>query len=484
MIEAAELAPGLRIPRIVTGLWQVADMERGGRTLDPVQAAGHLAAYAADGFTAFDMADHYGSAEVIAGAAKAQGVQLQAFTKWCPQPGAMTRDTVRAAVDLARQRMRTGRIDLMQFHWWTFEHPQYLDAMAELAALREEGRIGHLGLTNFDTAHLRVLLAQGIPVETNQVCISLLDRRALGDMSALCLERGVRLLAYGTLGGGFLSERWLGAPEPAAVEDWSKMKYRRFIDAAGGWAALQAVLRAADRIARKHGVSIANVATRWVLDQPAVAAVIVGARLGESEHRADNRKLFSFSLDDEDREGLAEAFAQTKPIPGDCGDEYRKPPFLTASGDLSHHLDALPPVFRAEAMPGRPGRLRVSSGSVWEPLAGYSRAVRVGNRIEVSGTTATHGSAGVVAPDDAGAQATYILDKVAASLRALGATMDDVVRTRVYLSDVKDWEPVSRAHGRAFGDVRPANTLLQVGALVGSGYKVEIEVEAEVGDGL
>jgi enamine deaminase RidA (YjgF/YER057c/UK114 family) len=349
--------------------------------------------------------------------------------------------------------------------------------MAGLALLRREGWIKHLGLTNFDTAHLRLLLAQGVPIATNQVCISLLDRRALGDMTALCLERGVRLLAYGTLGGGFLSEKWLGAPEPDTVNDWSKMKYRRFIDAVGGWPALQAVLRAADRIGKKHGVSIANVATRWVLEQPAVAAVIVGARLGESEHRADNARLFEFALDDEDRAWLAEAFAATTPIPGDCGDEYRKPPFLTASGDLSHHLEALPPVFAVIPVEGRPGRLRVDSGSVWEPIGGYSRAVRDGNRIAVSGTTATHGSAGVVAPEDAGAQTTYIIDKIAASLRSVGGSLGDVIRTRVYLSDVNDWEAVARAHGRAFAGIMPANTMLQVGALVGKGYRVEIEAE-------
>jgi aryl-alcohol dehydrogenase-like predicted oxidoreductase len=106
-------------------------------------------------------------------------------------------------------------------------------------------------------------------VASNQVCISLLDRRATEEMSALCLERGVRLMAYGTLGGGFLSERWLGAAEPAEVGDWSKMKYRRFIDAVGGWARCRACCVPRPSIGRKHGVSIANVATRWVLDQPA-----------------------------------------------------------------------------------------------------------------------------------------------------------------------------------------------------------------------
>ncbi len=478
----ALLAPGLEISRIVTGLWQVADMERGGTLLDPQRAAGWLAEYAAAGFDTFDMADHYGSAEVITGTLldSPKGRGVRAFTKWCPEPGQMSAAVVREGVQRALERLRVERIDLMQFHWWSFEHPQYLDAIEQLARLREEGLIAHLGLTNFDTAHLRVLLAQGFPIASNQVCVSLLDRRATQEMSALCLERGVRLLAYGTLGGGFLSERWLGAAQPAAVADWSKMKYQRFIAAVGGWGALQGVLRAAKQVADKHGVSLANVATRWVLEQPAVAAVIVGARLGEREHRADNLALFGFALDDEDRAVLNQAFEATLRIPGDCGDEYRKPPFLTASGDLSHHLDSLPPVWPRQLVPGSTDRWRIDSGSVWEPLAGYSRAVRVGERIVVSGTTATHGTGQLIGADDAAAQATYILDKIAASISALGGRLEDVVRTRVYLADVNDWEAVSAVHGRYFGEIRPANTLLQVGALVGPGYKVEIEAEAEL----
>ena len=467
---------------MVTGLWQVADMERGGTLLDAQQGAAALAGYAAAGFDAFDMADHYGSAEVITGTLLASplGRGVRAFTKWCPPPGPMTAAVVREGVERALQRLRVDRIDLMQFHWWTFEHPGWLDAMGELARLREEGLIAHLGLTNFDTAHLRVLLAEGIPVASNQVCISLLDRRATEEMSTLCLAHGVRLLAYGTLGGGFLTDRWVGAPEPEEVADWSKMKYLRFIRAIGGWGALQQVLAAARQVAHKHGVSVANVATRWVLEQPAVAAVIVGARLGEREHRADNLQLFAFAFDDEDRALLNTAFAATTRIPGDCGDEYRRPPFLTASGDLSHHLAALPPVWPRHAVPGHPDRWRVDSGSVWEPLAGYARAVRSGRRILVSGTTATHGSGRLVGRGDAAAQTVYILDKIAASITALGGKLEDVLRTRVYLSNVADWEAVSRVHGRYFGEIRPANTLLQVGALVGDGYLVEIEAEAEV----
>ncbi len=484
--ERALLAPGLEISRIVTGLWQVADMERNGTLLDPQAGAAAMKAYADAGFNTFDMADHYGSSEVITGTLlKSPGsAGVRAFTKWCPPPGPMTADVVRTAVQRARDRMQTDCIDLLQFHWWTFDDPRYLDAMQELAKLRDEGLIAHLGLANFDTAHLRLLLSEGIPIASNQVCMSLLDRRGNEAMATLCQERGVGLLAYGVLSGGFLSDRWVGAAEPAEVNDWSKMKYQRFIHAVGGWDALQGVLRAAQQIGRKHGVSVSNVATRWVLEQPAVAAVILGARLGESEHRADNLKLFSFQLDAEDHTVLSTAFANTQRLNGDCGDEYRHPPFLTASGDLSHHLDAVVPLWPRQPVVGKPNRWYVDTGSVWEPLAGYARAVREGNRIMVSGTTATHGSGHVVGKDDAAVQTSYIIDKLIASIKALGGKAEDIVRTRIYLANVNDWQAVSAVHGSYFGSIRPANTMLQVAALIGAGYLVEIEAEAIVDEPL
>ena len=476
-----ELA-GLDISRLVCGLWQVADLEKDAGPLDPEPAANALDAYVKAGFDTFDMADHYGSAELIVGrllARYAEAGRPRAFTKWCPEPGPMTAEIVRAGVGERLDRLGVRRIDLLQFHWWTFEHPAWLDALHEMARLRVEGLIGAVGVTNFDAAHLAVTLADGIPIESNQVSFSLIDRRATGWLAELCRTSGVRLLAYGTLCGGFLSDRWLGQAEPDAPADWSRAKYKRFIDAAGGWDAFQAVLSAADAVARRHGVSIANVATRWVLDHEAVAAAIIGARITEREHRGDNLKIFDIALDASDHARLEAALRQTTQIPGDCGDEYRRPPYLTASGDLSQHLGTGPPVFQAEPVPGRPGRLRASSGGVWEGIAGYSRAVRVKDRILVSGTTATHGADRCVAPGDPGAQATYILDKIAASIASLGGSMADVVRTRIYLRDATQWEPVSRAHGRVFGEVLPANTLVEVGNLVGD-YEIEIEAEAIV----
>jgi aryl-alcohol dehydrogenase-like predicted oxidoreductase/enamine deaminase RidA (YjgF/YER057c/UK114 family) len=477
-VPTIALAPGLTISRALTGLWQVADMERDGRTVDPTVAAQAMRGYVDAGLTTFDMADHYGSAEVIAGTYRTQygGAGVQCLTKWVPAPGPVTRATVTAAVDRACTRLATDRIDLMQFHAWRWSDPSWLDCLFYLDELRQAGRIGALGLTNFDTAHLRLVCATGIQVVSNQLSFSLLDRRAAGAMAAACAEFGVMLLAYGTLAGGLLSERWLGQPEPAALATWSQMKYKRFIDAAGGWAGYQRLLSALGAVAERLGTSIATVASRWVLDQPAVAGVIIGARLGERSHATDTVRLFDVTLDEAARTTLAEATGALAPIPGDCGDEYRTPPYLTASGDLSHHLSSFPAPYAVRE--DGPTRRRAFSGTPWEPMAGYCRAVRVGDRILVSGTTATHGDR-CIGGADAGAQATFVLDKLQGAIESLGGQLTDVVRTRIFVSNAAHWEPVARAHGARFASSPPANTLVEA-RLIGDEYLVEIEAEAIV----
>ena len=122
------------------------------------------------------------------------------------------------------------------------------------------------------------------------------------------------------------------------------------------------------------------------------------------------------------------------------------------------------------------GRLNIGSGTPWEALAGYSRAVRVGNSVWVSGTTASDAS-GQVQGADAAEQARYILNKIAAALAEAGAALTDVVRTRIYVARLEDWEAVARVHGEVFGSIRPANTLVQVAGLV-AGRLVEIEADA------
>ncbi len=483
MEKQIRLSGSLTIPRLVIGLWQIADMERKQGVLDPVRTARFMEPYARAGFSAFDMADHYGSSEIIAGTFKnnfEDPSSIKLFTKWVPEPGKISKDQVRKAIETALDRMQQSSLDLMQFHAWHYPDPSWLDALLYLSELRDEGLIRNIGVTNFDAAHLGIALASGIPVVSNQVSHSVLDRRALGAMQRICGQYKVKLLAYGTLAGGFLTDKWLGKPEPAAqsLPTWSEMKYKRFIDAAGGWSLFQKLLHALKQVADKHQTSIAAIASRYVLENECVGAVIVGARLGENAHIDEHRQLLEIELDAEDRACIEAAQQELRPIPGDCGDEYRKPPFLTASGDLSHHLKGIPGVFEPVKGPG--DRSQVYSGTVWEGFAGYSRAVRKGNTIYVSGTTATHGTR-IIGGHDPASQTHFVIDKIEAALESLGATLHDVVRTRVFVHQLEDWEAVARAHGERFKGIDPANTLVEA-RLVGEGYLVEIEAEAVVNE--
>lgn len=477
-----QLAPDLSISPILTGLWQIADMERDGQVIDLEETAEGMQAYLDAGLTTFDMADHYGSAELIAGifAQQTGPGKLQLFTKWVPDAnGPRSKARVREAVVLSLQRLQMDKLDLLQYHAWNYADPSWLDELFWLQELKEEGLIRHIGLTNFDTAHLNMVLQSGIRVVSNQVSYSLIDQRAAGAMTELCKQHDIKILAFGTLAGGLLSPKWLGQATPPTddLATWSQMKYKRYIDIAGGWSIFQQLLQTLATIAEKHEVSIANIATKYILAQPAVGGVIIGARLGQSAHIQENTRLLDFELSADSMAQIKEALANLQAIPGDCGDEYRKPPFLTASGDLSHHLSSLPAPYPVQEV--RKGRQKALSGTIWEDLAGFSRAVRTGNRILVSGTTATHGDRMIGGADPA-CQAHFIIDKIAGAIQSLGGKLEDVVRTRIYIQNMDDWEPISRAHGQRFGHIQPANTLIRAD-LIGDGYLVEMEAEAVVG---
>ncbi len=329
-----QLTPNMSICRVLNGMWQVSGAHG---TIDPKAAIQNMFDYIDAGFTTWDLADHYGPAEDFIGEFRRQLIttrgeeawsKVQAFTKWVPRPGRMTRRVVEDNMMRSLRRMDVDTLDLLQFHWWDYDDERYLDALKHLADLRDEGKIRHLALTNFDTAHLKTITDAGIRVVSNQVQFSLIDQRPEVEMTAFCQENDISLLTYGTVCGGLLSEKYLDHPEPKRriLNTASLQKYKNMIDAWGGWSLFQELLAVLKPIAEKHAASIANVATRYILDRPAVAGVILGVRLGVADHRQDNARVFDFSLDEADNSQIEAVLTKSRDLYqliGDCGDEYR-----------------------------------------------------------------------------------------------------------------------------------------------------------------
>ncbi len=329
-----QLAPNLIICRILNGMWQVAG---GHGYVDHDLAIADMLRYHDAGFKTWDLADIYGPAEDLIGdfrrrlltfKGKEELERIQALTKWVPQPGRITRSIVKENIERSLRRMSVSSLDLLQFHWWDYNNPYYMDALKYLSDLMDEGRIKHLGLTNFDTERMQIIIESGLQIVSNQVQYSIVDRRPEVKMIPFCMEHKISLLAYGSICGGLVSERYLGrtAPSTAELDTLSLRKYKKMIDAWGGWNLFQELLLTLKKIAKKHDVSIANVATNYILAKPVIAGVIIGVRLGIVEHRNDNTQVFNFNLDMSDRDAIDAVCAKANNLfetIGDCGDEYR-----------------------------------------------------------------------------------------------------------------------------------------------------------------
>lgn len=311
-IERTELACGHSISRVIKGSWQLAG---GHGAVDEPHALDDMRRFVDAGITTFDCADIYTGVEDLIGRFLAQSrraiqtgemAPVEVHTKCVPdldRLSTLQRADVAATVDRSLCRLGVERLDLVQLHWWDYTVPGYVDAAGWLYDLVERGKVRHVGVTNFDAEHLREILEAGIPIVSNQVQYSVLDRRPEPDLVNLCLERHVALLAYGTVAGGLLSSRYVGAPEPTPpYETRSLTKYKLIVEEFGGWNLFQSLLQTLSAIGGRHDVSLSAVATRYVLEKPSVAAVIVGAR--HTGHLADLARLPSIRLDSADRAAI------------------------------------------------------------------------------------------------------------------------------------------------------------------------------------
>ncbi|KAI9507303.1 Aldo/keto reductase [Russula earlei] len=334
-LESFQLGP-FNPPRLWVGLWQLSSTAWGSAPASRIREA--MARHVDQGYTAF--ADHYGPAEIVFGQFQEQLPPRTVLggTKWCVfKHGDVSRTTVETAVRERMTRMRTRQLDFLQFYWQDYSNKGYMTSLRYLQDMQRDGHIKALGLVNFDAVRTDEICTQlgpgSIHAQSLVTQFSLIDTRPLHGLADVCEKHNIKLLTYGTFCGGFLADAWLDRPEPDPYSGALTPSQRKYLDAItrvwGDWALFQRLLTVLRKIGDQHGgVSIANIAVRWVLDHTFVGAVLVGTRLGVSEHPEDNLNVFRFHLSDSDRvdiEAVLERSNGRKMITliGDCGAEYR-----------------------------------------------------------------------------------------------------------------------------------------------------------------
>ena len=324
-MQRLAIAPNYEISRVIRGGWQMAG---GHGRIDAATAIDDMVAFADAGITTFDCADIYTGVEELIGRFRLRYADLRGrealskirvHTKFVPDLTILptiSKAYVESVIDTSRKRLNLERLDLVQFHWWAYDIPGWFETAVWLKELHEAGKIDKVSGTNFDSDHVEAIVGAGVPFTSLQLQYSLLDRRPEKRMVQLAAETNFALFCYGTVAGGFLGDRWLGAAEPRhPLENRSLTKYKLIIDDFGGWDLFQALLSTLRRIADRHGVDIATVASGAMLTKPAVAAVIVGAR--NRDHLTSNLAIADIRLTATDRAEIDAVLSESKPLEGD-----------------------------------------------------------------------------------------------------------------------------------------------------------------------
>lgn len=325
-VAQVQMRSGYAASRLIRGGWQLAG---GHGAVEAARAAADMVAFYDAGITTFDCADIYTGVEEIYGEglrllADQRGAEAAArvriHTKYVPDFSALatlSAADVRRIITRSCVRLGRERLDLVQFFWWSGAVPGMVDAVGHLADLQAEGLIDRIGVTNFDQDQIADLSARA-DIVSAQVQFSVLDRRPKGDFARWCAANDVAVICYGVLAGGFLTDHWLGKPDPGfEFENRSLIKYRLIIEEFGGWDAFQALLTTLRGIADRRGGDIAAVATRAMMDDVDVTACIIGARY--ARHLPRLLAALDVQMDDADR---AEIAALQAAAPGPAGPVY------------------------------------------------------------------------------------------------------------------------------------------------------------------
>ena len=283
MIPKVQLAPDYCISQLIAGGWQL--QNRGNDAIE------HLLQLSRLGITTYETSDNYSYGQSVLGRFLSKARQslpseiysdIQIHTRYtAPTTGsAPSKGTVVDSIDRSLKELKVPRLDLLQLQWWNLNVPGFEETLSLIGDLRKAGKIHHIGTTNFGVQILDRVIATNVPVITNQVQYSILDRRADNQLSAYAERYGINLLTYGALAGGFLGRKWISVHDPATDPvsgNQFSHEYRSIIDLAGGWNTFQNLLRVLNTIASGHGCSPSAVALRWVLQKGPGRGVLIGA---------------------------------------------------------------------------------------------------------------------------------------------------------------------------------------------------------------
>lgn len=320
----------LEVSRTIQGYWQLAG---GHGKYKESDAVANMEAHYAAGITTLDTADIYGPSELIVGKFVKNNPAAVSCTKFCCFRflDEIDRAEVRSRIQKSCERLQVAKLPLVQFFWSNYNEKKYVDVALWLTELREEGLIQEIGATNFDLKRLQELKKAGVPLVSHQVQLSALDRRPIqSGMADWCLENEISLIGFGTVGSGILSSRYLGEGAPTKLEKntASMRMYSSTADRFGDWKLVQELLQTMDAIAKQirsdgrcSECSIANIAQRYVLETPAVAAVLIGVR--NQDHIAENVRTHAFTLTQGERDTIDAVVAKRKGPQGDVWDIER-----------------------------------------------------------------------------------------------------------------------------------------------------------------
>jgi aryl-alcohol dehydrogenase-like predicted oxidoreductase len=306
--------------KIIIGGWQLAS----GHSSQNDNALSVIEDYYNAGFRVFDCADIYTGVEETIGifikAHKLGPNDIKVHTKYVPDMASLetlTFEQTEALIDRSRSRLGLEQLNLVQFHWWHYPTGNYLEALESLHKLKQLGKIKEIGLTNFNTEHVKEIVDSGIPIASIQTQYSIIDRRATTTLAPLTQKHDIALLCYGSVAGGLLSDYYLGKTAPQEpYENRSLTKYLLMVEELGGWEALQTILNTLRSIADTKETDIASVAAAYCLAQNAVRACIIGVRNHKHlhEHIALRNTL---KLSDQEVANIEKVRSQFKDIPGE-----------------------------------------------------------------------------------------------------------------------------------------------------------------------